>query len=131
MTRVTPIHSSAKLDSSPLSVRFFCSCDKVYHKLEVRFLLYLLGQIVPWQSTLIHWIQIDHVLLTMIMIDSWETVYSFSWVVTKRCFRLQTLFPFSWCFTVWGPTIYKLTTHVVFPECQIQEKLCQDNKMAA
>jgi len=26
-----------------------CSCDKVYHKREVRFLLYFLGQIVTWQ----------------------------------------------------------------------------------
>jgi len=41
-------HSSAKLQS-PLSVVFLCSCDKVYHRQEVRFLLYLLGQIVTWQ----------------------------------------------------------------------------------
>jgi len=27
----------------------FCSCDKVYHK-HVRFLLYLLGQIVSWHD---------------------------------------------------------------------------------
>ena len=32
----------------PHSVVFFCSCDKVYHKLEVSF-LYLLGQILTWQ----------------------------------------------------------------------------------
>jgi len=28
-----------------------CSCDKVNHKQEVRFLLYLLSQIVTWQYT--------------------------------------------------------------------------------
>ena len=43
------IHSSEKLQSPPLSV-LFCSCDKVYHKQNVRFLLYLLGLIVTWQS---------------------------------------------------------------------------------
>jgi len=42
-------HISAKLRSSPLLVHAFCSCDKVNHKQEVRFLLYLLGQIVTWQ----------------------------------------------------------------------------------
>ena len=36
--------------SPPLSVYFFCLCYKVYHKQEVCFLLYLLGQIVTWQS---------------------------------------------------------------------------------
>jgi len=39
-------HISAKLQSSPLSVHAFCLCDKVNHKQEVRFLLYLLGKIV-------------------------------------------------------------------------------------
>ena len=34
------MHSSAK----PFCI--FLSCDKVYHKQEVRFLLYLLGEIV-------------------------------------------------------------------------------------
>jgi len=32
--------SFARLQSPSLSVVFFCSCDKVYHKQEVRFLLY-------------------------------------------------------------------------------------------
>ena len=32
-------HSSAKRQSPRLSVLFFCSCDMVYHKQEVRFLL--------------------------------------------------------------------------------------------
>ena len=31
---------------NPPPLLFFCSCDKVYPKQEVRFLLYLLGQIV-------------------------------------------------------------------------------------
>jgi len=45
-----PIHSFAKRQSSPLSVLSFCSCDMVYHKQEVCFLLYELGQIVTWQT---------------------------------------------------------------------------------
>jgi len=44
------IYSSAKLQSPSLAVIFFCSCGKVYPKQEVRFLLYLLGQFVTWQS---------------------------------------------------------------------------------
>ena len=40
------MHSSAKLQSTPLNVLLFCMCDKYYHKQEVRFLLYLLGQII-------------------------------------------------------------------------------------
>ena len=40
------INSSAKLQSLPLSEVFFCLCDKVYHKQEVCFHLYLLGHIV-------------------------------------------------------------------------------------
>jgi len=39
---VMPMHSSAKFLSPTFAV-FHCSCDKVYHKQEVRFLLYLLG----------------------------------------------------------------------------------------
>jgi len=38
--------SSAKLKSPPISVLYFCSCHKVDHKQEVRFILLLLGQIV-------------------------------------------------------------------------------------
>ena len=43
--------SSAKLQTPPLSVHSFCSCDKVTsnHKKEVDFLLVLLGQIVTLQ----------------------------------------------------------------------------------
>jgi len=37
-----PMHSSAIFQSTPISVLFFCLCDKVYHKQEVRFLLYQL-----------------------------------------------------------------------------------------
>ena len=43
------MHSSAKFQSSTLSVPFFCSYDKVYHKQEVRF-LFVLGQIVTRKS---------------------------------------------------------------------------------
>ena len=35
------MHSSAILQPPPLSVVFLCPCDKVYHKQEVRSLLYL------------------------------------------------------------------------------------------
>jgi len=37
---VFTIHSYAKLQSLPLSVHFFSSCDKVYHKQEVRFFVF-------------------------------------------------------------------------------------------
>ena len=40
------MHSSAKFEDPPIFVVFLCSCDKVYHKQEECFLLYLLGQIV-------------------------------------------------------------------------------------
>jgi len=43
------LHNSAKLQS-PHSVLSFRSCDKVNHKQDVCFRLYLLGQIVTWQS---------------------------------------------------------------------------------
>jgi len=46
----TSMHSSAKFQASPISVVFLCSCDKVYHKKEVCFLLYLLGRNVTWQN---------------------------------------------------------------------------------
>jgi len=36
------IHSSATIQSPPLSLLSLCTCDNVYHKQEVRFLLYLL-----------------------------------------------------------------------------------------
>jgi len=41
---------------------FLCSFDKVDYKQEVRFLLYLLGQIVTWQFNSL--IKIDHELYT-------------------------------------------------------------------
>ena len=40
------MHSSAQLQLPPISVLSFGSCDKVYHKHELRFLLYLLDHIV-------------------------------------------------------------------------------------
>jgi len=74
----TSMHSSTTfLQSSPTYAKIHCSCDKVYHKQEVHFLLYILCQIVTWQYiiSLIHWIKINHVMLWMIMIDSCETVH--------------------------------------------------------
>ena len=68
-----PMHSSATLQSPP-SVLFFCLCDKVHRKHEVRFLLYLLGQIVIWQYNPYPLDEIDHALFRMIMIDSCRTV---------------------------------------------------------
>jgi len=46
------MHSFAERQSIFLSVAYTCSCDKIYHKQEVRFknTLYLLGQIVIWQN---------------------------------------------------------------------------------
>jgi len=44
------MHSSSKLESSSIPVHFFCSFDKVYHKRELCFLLYLLGKIFTRQS---------------------------------------------------------------------------------
>jgi len=46
----------------PMRNIFLWSCDKVYHKQEVCFLLYFLGQTVN-NIILIYWIKIDHVLL--------------------------------------------------------------------
>jgi len=40
------MHSSTIVKSLPIFVEIHCSCEKVYHKQEVRFLLYILGQIV-------------------------------------------------------------------------------------
>ena len=56
------MHSSAKLQFPPLSVLFLCSCEKVYHKQEVHFLLVrlLLDNI---SISIIHSIKIEHVLL--------------------------------------------------------------------
>jgi len=46
--RSDTMHNSANIQSPRISVVFLCSCE-VYHKQEVWFLLYLLGQIVTWQ----------------------------------------------------------------------------------
>ena len=35
-----PMHSFAKVDAPPIHVVLYCPCDKVYHKQEVRFILY-------------------------------------------------------------------------------------------
>jgi len=40
------MRGSANCKTPPISLVFFCLCDKVYYKQEVPFLLYLLGQIV-------------------------------------------------------------------------------------
>ena len=42
------MHSSTNFQAPPISVVFYCYCDKFYHKQEVCFILYLLGQIVTW-----------------------------------------------------------------------------------
>ena len=46
----TSMHSSAKFQAPRISVVFLCSCEKVYHKKEVRFPSYLLGRNVTWQK---------------------------------------------------------------------------------
>ena len=43
------IDSSTHFQAPPQAAYFLWSCDKVYHKQEVCFLLYFLGQIVSWQ----------------------------------------------------------------------------------
>jgi len=62
------MHSFAKIQFPLLCVHFFCSCDELYHKQVVRFLLYLLSQIVTW-------LKIIYVRLWMILIDSWEAAH--------------------------------------------------------
>jgi len=42
------MHSSTNFQAPPNAVDFLWSCDKVYHKHELCFLLYFLGQIVTW-----------------------------------------------------------------------------------
>ena len=42
--------SFRKTPSPPFSVVLLCSCEKVFYKEEVRFLLYLICQIVTWQN---------------------------------------------------------------------------------
>ena len=44
--KINLMHSSESFQAPPIYVVFLCSCDKFYHKQDVRFLLYLLGQIV-------------------------------------------------------------------------------------
>ena len=43
------IDSSTHFQAPPQAAYFLWSCDKVYHKQEVCFLLFFLGQIVSWQ----------------------------------------------------------------------------------
>ena len=43
------MHSFTMFSSTPTFAKSHCLCDKVYHKQEVRFLLYIVGQIVTWQ----------------------------------------------------------------------------------
>ena len=47
---INQMHSSAKLQSPPLYIVFLRACDQVYHRQEVLFLLYLVGQIVISQQ---------------------------------------------------------------------------------
>ena len=43
---MSPMHGSTTVETPPTFAEIYCSCDKVYHKLEVRFLLYIIGHIV-------------------------------------------------------------------------------------
>ena len=43
------MHGSKSFQSPSTFAEIQCSCDRVYHKQEVRFLLYLLGQIITRQ----------------------------------------------------------------------------------
>jgi len=44
--RPKPMHGSTNIQSPSTFAEIHCSCDKIYHKQEVRFLLYIVGQIV-------------------------------------------------------------------------------------
>jgi len=46
---VLAMDSSTNFQASPHAAYFLWYCDKVYHKQEVCFILYFLGQIVSWQ----------------------------------------------------------------------------------
>jgi len=49
-TCITILMVSSTNFQAPTHVAYFpWSCDKVYHKQEERFLLYILSQIVTWQ----------------------------------------------------------------------------------
>jgi len=61
------MHGSTHFLSQPTFAEIHCSCDKVYHKQELRFLLYILGQSVTWHYIPSPLIKIDHDLLYMIM----------------------------------------------------------------
>jgi len=57
------IHRSAKLQSPPLSVLFFCSCDDIYQTGSAPSFVFTRSHCHLTIITLIHWIKIDHVLL--------------------------------------------------------------------
>ena len=48
-TITTAMDSSTNVQAPSQTAYFLWSCDKVYHKQEVCFLLYFLGQFVSWQ----------------------------------------------------------------------------------
>jgi len=49
ITYPTTMDSSTIFQAPPQAAYFLWSCNKVYHKQEVCFLLYFLGQTVSWQ----------------------------------------------------------------------------------
>ena len=51
------MHDSTNFKYPPTFVEIHCSCDKVYHKQDVRFLSYTLGQIV--EENLPHWEELE------------------------------------------------------------------------
>ena len=67
------MHSFAKLQSTPFYVLFLCLFDGLTQTESIRS--FVLTQSHLTIITPNHWIQIDNVLLSMIMIDSWGTVY--------------------------------------------------------
>ena len=56
------MHSSANVQSPPLSVVLLCSCDNVYHKQDVRFFVFTRSD-CHLTISLIHWNKMNHVLL--------------------------------------------------------------------
>jgi len=66
-----------KFSSSHNTVDFLWSCEEVYHKQEVCFILSFYVIMSPGNINLIFWIKIDLVLLYMLMIDICRSIHCY------------------------------------------------------
>jgi len=64
------MHNSAKLQSLPIFVLFFCSCNKVYCKQEVHRFVFTRSD--SHLTTIIHCIKLDHKLYKWSWLTVWE-----------------------------------------------------------